>query len=300
MLDPSLLRLFFHRLLKYHERFVSLADQPLIWLLLASCIGCDNQSWPESAALTRNPFVTCRNRKISLQPWCDRDRCFKHKVKPVKSSLEVEVVPETMAVYEGVRSRWFCWWEEAAEAFKFFKGDGPADHLLNCEKSQPRLTELSRLPEQGRRDNRRKERRTHDVDCTWWTGYASRIVLHNVGGLEYSLNRTSFDIELVVAEAILPMQCHRLAFISHKGCLQLMCYRDLPFFRRKVPVCHSAISQILPEQDVDTSDHMSHHAISNNDDFLKSTQNFTYLFGREPPHVTFPGHVRSVVADATT
>lgn len=43
---------------------------------------------------------------------------------------------------------------------------------------------------------------THNIDGACWTSYAFRIVLDHICGLEDTLDRASFDVELIIAKAI--------------------------------------------------------------------------------------------------
>ena len=76
--------------------------------------------------------------------------------------------------------------------------------------------------------------------------------------------------------------------------------KNLPLFRREIPICDSTIPQILPDQDIDAADHMPHHAIAQDDDLFEPCQSFTDLLGGEPTHVTTSGHVRRIKADASS
>lgn len=46
--------------------------------------------------------------------------------------MKIEIVPETVAEDECVRTGGFARWEEGAETGDFFGSDGEADHLLDC------------------------------------------------------------------------------------------------------------------------------------------------------------------------
>ena len=73
-----------------------------------------------------------------------------------------------------------------------------------------------------------------------------------------------------------------------------------PLLRRKIPIRHSPIPQIPPNQNVDAADHMPHHAIPRNNHLLEPAQDLADLLGREPTHIASPGHVRGVEADTAT
>ena len=60
---------------------------------------------------------------------------------------------------------------------------------------------------------------THDVDRVGWAGKTVRVVFDNVGSLKDALDGAGFDIELVIAEAILS------AYLQLSECVVL---RPLP------------------------------------------------------------------------
>ena len=140
-------------------------------------------------------------------------------------------------------------------------------------------------------------RATDDVDRVGWTRETFGVVLDNIAGFEYALNGTRLHVELVVAEAVLStassVQAKVDDVVNHVSLY-------LPLFWREVPVSHGPVAQILPDQHIQTTDNMSHHAVSQDDDFLEAGQNFANLFRGKPSHVAFPGHVWSVVANATS
>ena len=49
---------------------------------------------------------------------------------------------------------------------------------------------------------------THNVNCIGRTGKTFRVVFDDIGCPENTLDRASFDVELVVAEAIFPSNSH--------------------------------------------------------------------------------------------
>lgn len=109
-----------------------------------------------------------------------------------------------------------------------------------------------------------------------------------------------FDVELIIAEALFPS---RYRAVSHARYLydrpsHASLYGHLPLFRREVPIRDSSVSQVLAYQHVDTSNDVSHHTISDDNDLPEPAQDFTDLFRREPPHIAAPGHVRSIMSDA--
>lgn len=114
-------------------------------------------------------------------------------VQPVEGGLEVEVVPEAVTEDECVGTLGFLGGDEGAEAVKLVGWDGEADHHFDLNVmlvihlySQNAIVKL-----------------TNNIDGICWTSQTLRVILNDIGGLKDSLNRTGFDIELVVAEAIL-------------------------------------------------------------------------------------------------
>ena len=140
---------------------------------------------------------------------------------------------------------------------------------------------------------------TGNIGCIRWAGKAAGVVLDHVGGFVNTLHGAGFDVELVVAEAVFPTStfCQLPPFpcpLPHTP------FMDIPFLWRKVPVCNSAVAQILPSQHIDASDHMPHHTVSNDNHFLEAAKNFADLLGREPAHIAASRHIWSIVADSAT
>ena len=145
---------------------------------------------------------------------------------------------------------------------------------------------------------REGKRSTHDIDCVRWTGEAVWVVLDDVGSFEDALDGAGFDVKLVVAEAIPPAKRTQLAhyfipFVSQHS-------RYSPLLWREIPVRDSTVAQVLPNQYIDATNDVPHHAISNDYDFLKPVQDLADLFSSKPTHVTTSRHVRSVVANTTS
>ena len=46
--------------------------------------------------------------------------------------------------------------------------------------------------------------RTHDIHRVWSTSDTIGVILDDIGSLEDSLDGAGFDVELIVAEAVLP------------------------------------------------------------------------------------------------
>lgn len=194
--------------------------------------------------------------------------------------------------------------EEVLQAVDLLGGDGEADHLLDHH-----VDGVAALP-------------THGSGA----GEGVRVVLEDVGGAEDALDGASFDVELVVAEAVASVgarfsQVSSLYFLSwgggqgkvdkerhigktesdfvkKQGVKWFKQNSDAPLLRRKIPIRHSPIPQIPAYQHVDAADHMPHHAIPHNYHLLEPTQDLADLLSREPAHVASPGHVGSVEADA--
>lgn len=116
----------------------------------------------------------------------------------------------------------------------------------------------------------------HDVDRVRRASDAVGVVLDDVTGAEDALDGAGFDVELVVAEAIFPL------------------------LGGEVPVRHGAVAEIFADEDVDAADHVSHHAVAEDDDFLEAAQDLADFFGGEPAHVAASGHVGRVEADAAS
>ncbi len=117
MFHPPPPRLDRNSLLKQHQRLVSLANHPLIRFFSPRRVRRDEQPRPER---TLFPQI----RQLS------RGR-VEDGVEPVEGRLQVEVVPEAVAEYEGVRFGGFAGAEEGFEPGEFFVGDGKADHLFD-------------------------------------------------------------------------------------------------------------------------------------------------------------------------
>ena len=81
---------------------------------------------------------------------------------------------------------------------------------------------------------------------------------------------------------------------SAGGCVCLL------LFWAEVPICDSAVAQILPQQDVQGSHYMSHHAVSDNNDLIEATEDLTDLFCCEPTHVAAARHERCSEANTST
>ena len=148
------------------------------------------------------------------------------------------------------------------------------------------------------RQGREGRRSTHDIDRVSGTGEAVWVVLDDVGSFEDALDGAGFDVELVVAEAIPPAKRIQLAYYFISFVFEYCRYS--PLLWREIPVRDSTVAQVLPNQYIDTTNNMPHHAISNDYDFLKSFQDLADLFGSKPTHVTTSRHVRSVVANTTS
>ena len=74
---------------------------------------------------------------------------------------------------------------------------------------------------------------------------------------------------------------------------------NVPLIGREIPIGDGTVAQIFPEHDIYTAYDVSHHAIANNNNLLKSAQDIADLFSGKPAHVTAAGHVRGIVTYAT-
>ena len=106
---------------------------------------------------------------------------------------------------------------------ELFFGNGKADHLLDG-----------------------------NTDGAGWAGEGIGVVDDYVSGFEDALDRAGFDVELVVAEAVL---ADISAFISFKRILGVWKH-GLPLLGTEVPVRHSTIPQILTEKHINATYNM--------------------------------------------
>lgn len=104
----------------------------------------------------------------------------KDGVNPIDMRLQIEVVPETVAEDEGRWSVGLARAEIFFEARDFFVGDGMSHHDLD-----------------------------HDVDFVRIAHEALRVLFEDVARLEYALDGTGLDVELVVAETFTPGETRR-------------------------------------------------------------------------------------------
>jgi hypothetical protein len=88
-------------------------------------------------------------------------------------------------------------------------------------------------------------------------------MIKNIRSLIDPLNGTSFDIELLIAEALLPNGK------SEDSCPKAKAVVILPFLQRKVPISHSTISKVFADKDIDASNNMSQHRISHQNHLFK-------------------------------
>lgn len=115
----------------------------------------------------------------------------------------------------------------------------------------------------------------------------------DISGIVDALDRASFDVELFVAEAFLP------ATISASNRHPVV-ISTLPLLHREVPVRDGTVPNVLPQQDVDTSSHMSKHGVTNDDHFIESTQYLTNLLRGEPTHVAASRHVGCIDTNSSS
>ena len=71
--------------------------------------------------------------KPRIKPRRGGDGRIEDEIKPVKRGLQVEIVPEAVAVDEGVGPGRLLSGKEVAETGELDFFDGPADHLLDFE-----------------------------------------------------------------------------------------------------------------------------------------------------------------------
>ena len=193
-------------------------------------------------------------------------------VEPVLRRLEVEVVPEAVAEDEGVWSAGLGGGEEGLEAGDFVRVEGEAEHHLDDE-----------------------------VDVLLrGAGEGVRVVLADGLGGEDALDGAGFDVELRVAEA-LPSFFEGWAFyqfleLGKEARARNKIYSQ--FLVVEIPSRHGPVAEILPEQDIQRPDHVSHHAVSDHDDLLESCKDLTDPSRGVPAHVAVSGHERCLESDS--
>src|SRR4051794_27154551 len=141
-----------------------------------------------------------------------------------------------------------------------------------------------------------------EVDVRLAAGERVPIVGKHVRGAEYALNGAVLDVELFVAEAlpstvteeVIMMVFQNRTEKSAGGCVCLL------LFRAEVPVCDSAVAQILPQQDVQGSHYMSHHAVSDYYDLVEAAEDLADLFCCKPAHVAATRHEWCSEANTST
>lgn len=117
MLNAPLAVLYLYALLIHAQGLIALADKPLIRLFDTSSIRSDDKTWPES-------FLVAQVGELLL------DDLFK-SVHPIEMCLQIEVIPQTVAVDEGVWFGWLAIAERLAESLDLVFWDGIADDDLN-------------------------------------------------------------------------------------------------------------------------------------------------------------------------
>ena len=65
----------------------------------------------------------------------------------------------------------------------------------------------------------------------------------------------------------------------------------------EVPPRHSTIPKISPQQYIQGSNDMSHHAVAHHHDLLEPAEDLAHFFGREPAHVAATGDERCIETD---
>lgn len=105
---------------------------------------------------------------------------------------------------------------------------------------------------------------TYNIKSVDRTGETIRIVFYNIRCLVDPLDRTGFNVELVVAKAIpsagvfSPVIITSFWIRTTRG----LSFDHSPFFWCKVPVSHGAITQVFPDQNAQTTDNVPHHTIA--------------------------------------
>jgi len=128
------------------------------------------------------------------------------------------------------------------------------------------------------------------------------IMGKHVRGAVYALYRAVLDVKLFVAETLasaVTKEVIPMAFQDKMG-RSAGGYVCLHLFRAEVPIHDSAVAQVLPQQDVQGSHHMSHHAVSDYDDLIEAAEDLANLFCREPAHVAAAGREWRSEADTST
>lgn len=107
--------------------------------------------------------------------------------------MEVEIVPKAVTKDEGVGAIGLLGGKKGAEAVELVGGNGEADHHLDLRRSV--------VDQNGWRDGWRVL--TDDINGVGWTCQAFGVILDDISGFKDALDGAGFDVELVVAEAIL-------------------------------------------------------------------------------------------------
>lgn len=65
----------------------------------------------------------------------------------------------------------------------------------------------------------------------------------------------------------------------------------------EVPIRDRSIAQIFAQEHIQCSNHVSHHAVPDDNDFFESREDVTNLLGCEPAHVTVQRDERPIEAN---
>ena len=124
----------------------------------------------------------------------------------------------------------------------------------------------------------------------------------HVRGAVYALYRAVLDVKLFVAEALASTVTEEVIMMVFQDKMERSAGGSvcLLLFRAEVPICDSAVAQILPQQDVQGSHYMSHHVVSDYNDLIEATEDLTDLFCCEPTHVAAARHERCSETNMST
>lgn len=111
-------------LFKHHQRLVALADEPVVGFPDAGGVGRDVDAGPEGWT---GVFVAAGR----IQVGGALETVVEDAVEPVQRGLDVKVVPEAVAEYEGVGFLGFLRREEMLEPSDFCGVEREAEHHFN-------------------------------------------------------------------------------------------------------------------------------------------------------------------------
>lgn len=114
---------------------------------------------------------------------------FKELIDPVQMCLQIQIIPEAVAEDVCIRLAGFVLAEEFAVAIELVFGDGMSDHDFDVH-----------------------------INVVGVAGKRFLVVFYDIGGPEDSLHTTCFDVELIVAEAV--VSAGRVSVKAVSYCLQ--------------------------------------------------------------------------------